>query len=320
MITTSNYPLVSIILPVFNRIQYLNMTIQSVFEQTYFNWELIISDDASNQETKKFIEQKTHENKKTIVYSNQKNLGLFGNLNCAIRKSKGEIILILCSDDYLLPECLGKNVNILQKYPQAELVLSSFQYIDGQDTFLPIPEYADWAKQTVILEAAQAVPILLKDGSINGNITGMTFSRKVFDMTNGFRENWKHAADWEWIYRSVCLAPIVVSRETTAVIRVHDEQLSGINFRNLSNTIEVSEMISILLADSHCINWKESRYYAKRIMQLHLWFAIKFAIKGRFSECFIIMREIKKVTGLGQTFLAMLLWLPTRLKIYRLNN
>jgi glycosyltransferase involved in cell wall biosynthesis len=320
MILVNKTPLVSIILPVFNRIQYLEKAIKSVFQQTYWNWEFIIADDGSSQETKNFIKQNTYENSKTIIYSNQINLGLFQNLNCAIRKSKGDLILILCSDDYLVPECLERNINILQEYSQAELVLSSFQYIDKQNNFLPTPEYADWAKQTVMLEAAQAVRILLKDGSINGNITGMTFSRKLFDAIGGFREDWKHAADWEWIYRAACFAPIIVSRENTAVVRVHDDQLSGINFNNLSNTIEVSKMISILLTDPHCLNWKESRYYAQHIMQLHLWYAIKFAVKGQILECFIIMRAINKVTGLVQTFLAMLLWLPTRWKIHRYGN
>jgi glycosyltransferase involved in cell wall biosynthesis len=310
-------PFVSIILPVFNRIQFLDKSIQSVLSQTYLNWELIIADDGSSQETKNFIIQKTYGNSKIIIYLSKENRGLFCNLNQAIRKSSGDLILILCSDDYLLPECLEKNISILHKYPQAQLLLSSFEFVNNQDDFLPTPKYGDWAQETVMLEAAQAVPILLKDGSINGNITGMIFSKKLFDVTGGFRESWKHAADWEWIYRAANCAPIVVSRENTAVVRVHDEQLSGINFKNLSSTIETAEMISILLADPYCLNWKESLHCAEHIMQLHLWYAVKFALKGQMSECFTIIKTVHRVTGIVRTFLAMLLWLPERWKIYR---
>jgi glycosyltransferase involved in cell wall biosynthesis len=112
----SEKPSVSVILPVYNRHKYLGKAIDSVLRQTYRNWELIIADDASSQETQNFLQQYTNIPKVRIEY-NPQNLGLFANLNKAMSSCKSDYILFLCSDDFLMENCLEINIDLIQPKP-----------------------------------------------------------------------------------------------------------------------------------------------------------------------------------------------------------
>jgi glycosyltransferase involved in cell wall biosynthesis len=313
-------PLISVVLPVYNRIEYLGQAIDSVLTQTYKNWELIIADDASDENTKEFLAQ-YNEISNIRIYSNPKNLGLFTNLNQAIRQSKGECLLLLCSDDLLLPECLQNSLSFLRNNSQVEIVLSAFKVIDLNGEELPsasIFYYNQIISQTSqLLNSNEVLPLLLQHGSINGNLSGMFFTRKLYEKVGGFREDSVQIADWEWVYRVAKITPIFMSKIPVAVIRSHQKQLSAVNFKNLRNSLEVIEMVSILLKDPILVELDAAPRWALHIMQLHLWYALKFALKGYLKEAFTLAQAINQVTGFGKTLWAMLRWLPQRWQIFR---
>ncbi|RCJ35195.1 hypothetical protein A6769_19090 [Nostoc punctiforme NIES-2108] len=307
-------PLVSIILPVYNRKKYLAQAIDSVLQQTYQNWELIIADDHSSEDTKDLL-QKYAALPKVNIYYNPQNIGLFANLNQAIKHCNGEYITIICTDDFFLPHCLETNINAIQQYSEANLILSSTYSVNADGEILPNAQnfYYDYiAKETQILQPEQSVPLLLRFGSINGNITAMFFKKSLQKRVGDFRADWRHAADWEWIYRVACCSPILISRVNVAAIRVHEEQLSVANGKNLSTSIEGSEMVKMLLANPYVRNLKSAPNWASHIMQFHLWFAFKLALRGYLSEALTIVRAVNQVTGFDKTFWAMLKTLPQR--------
>ncbi|MBO3460283.1 glycosyltransferase [Aetokthonos hydrillicola Thurmond2011] len=311
--------LVSIILPVYNRKKYLAQAIDSVLQQTYQNWELIVADDHSHEDTKSFL-QRYAAITKIHIYSNPHNIGLFANLNKAIRRCNGEYITILCSDDFLSEQCLEVNLNLMRKYVEANLILSSTYSVNADGNLLHNVKnfYDDYiAKQTRLLQPEQSVPLLLQYGSINGNITGMFFRKTLYEQVGDFREDWRHAADWEWIYRVASSSPILISRANVAVIRIHEEQLSVVNGKNLSASLEVSQMVKMLLADPRLRTLESARRWALHIMQFHLWFALKLAFKGYWSESLTIARAVEKATGFSSTFWTMLRLLPHRWQVYR---
>jgi glycosyltransferase involved in cell wall biosynthesis len=313
-------PLVSIVLPVYNRQKYLGKAIDSVLKQTYKNWELIIADDASAEETQEFI--KTYQDNPQIkIFLNSKNLGLFPNLNQAIGRSQGTYVLLLCSDDVLLPNCIEQHLNVLQDYPSAGLILTPLNVVDANGNELPSGSayyYDQFAsQQSQLFMPHETLPLLLKYASINGNLTGMFFPKDVYVKVGGFRETWKHAADWEWLYRLVRANPIVISKTRVVTIRQHEEQLSGVNFRNLSNSLEVIEMVGILLADPNISKIDAAPRWALHITQFHLWFALKLALRGHFLEAFTLTKAVSQVTGWSSTVWAMVRWLPQRWRVYR---
>jgi len=119
-------PTISVIMPVFNGEQFLSNAIESVLEQTFKNFELIIINDGSTDNTKNIIEKYRAIDKRIIV-RNQKNIGLTKSLNIALGISKGEYIARQDADDISLPHRFEKQIYWLvnKKY---EIVFSRAYY------------------------------------------------------------------------------------------------------------------------------------------------------------------------------------------------
>ncbi len=119
---------ISILLPAYNRPEYLKKTISSILQQSYSNFELIISDDKSPVNLTNVV--KKFKDKRISFYRQKKNLGFIKNWNFCIKKSKGEYIKIVGDDDILLKECLKKELDIMQKSPNIDLLFSNYITID----------------------------------------------------------------------------------------------------------------------------------------------------------------------------------------------
>jgi glycosyltransferase involved in cell wall biosynthesis len=311
-------PLVSVILPVYNRHSYLSIAINSVLNQNYLNWELIIADDASEINTQNFLDQYV-DIPKIKVLKNSRNLGLFANLNQAIKQANGSYIVLLCSDDFLLPHCLNTSVKLMTDYDDVNLILTAFNTVDQNGGRMPSASvyYHNLMISSNLekLEPCQSLRFITW-GSINGNLTGMCFRCDLFDKIGGFKENWTHAGDWEWVYRACQAGNILISKIPIANIRIHDEQLSGVNFKSISNSLEVIEMVNILLRDNDISELNQSRSWALHILQFHLWFAFKLLLQGQYKKSLQIIQAIDKVVALPSVFLVLLKWLPSRWKVF----
>jgi glycosyltransferase involved in cell wall biosynthesis len=312
-------PLISVVLPVHNREKYLIQAIESVIHQKYSNFELIISDDCSKKETLDILRE--YENHpKVNVYYNMTNLGLFSNLNHAISKASGEFITIICSDDIFLPDCISSNYELISNQLHTPLLLPSSKNIDSDGADQPSSSdyyYNLFCPGTKLFTSLEMLPLLLQYGSVNGNITGMLFKKKIHEGIGGFREDWQHAGDWEWIYRIARNHPVLISREVTVKVRVHQEQLSVTNGRNLSAIIEAGEMVKLLLADSNIKRSNSASRWAGHTMHGCLWYGIKLFASLKFLQAFTVMRAIHESAGFKSTFLALIKTFPQRWNTYK---
>lgn len=106
--------LVSVIMPSYNTAPYIAETIGSVLKQTYQNWELIIVDDCSSDNTDDVV--RPHLSDERIRYlKNEKNSGAAVSRNRALREAKGKWIAFLDSDDLWIPEKLEKQISFMEK-------------------------------------------------------------------------------------------------------------------------------------------------------------------------------------------------------------
>lgn len=105
--------LVSIIMPSYNTAPYIKETVQSVLDQTYINWELIIVDDCSTDNTDEVLS--TIKDERIRYFKNEKNSGAALSRNKALREAKGQWIAYLDSDDLWLPEKLEKQIDFMEK-------------------------------------------------------------------------------------------------------------------------------------------------------------------------------------------------------------
>jgi glycosyltransferase involved in cell wall biosynthesis len=107
-------PLVSIVTPVYNASRFIKETIESVQNQTFVNWEMILVDDRSNDESVKIIKKYAENDKRIILIMKEKNEGAAEARNLAIQKAKGRFIAFLDSDDVWMPEKLQKQVDFMK--------------------------------------------------------------------------------------------------------------------------------------------------------------------------------------------------------------
>lgn len=115
-------PLISIILPTFNMGKYINRSIESILSQTFDDFELIILNDGSTDETADLLASYAQKDPRIIVVHNLENLGLIPTLNKGLDIARGTFIARQDADNYSLPTRLAKQVCYLKQHPHIGLV------------------------------------------------------------------------------------------------------------------------------------------------------------------------------------------------------
>lgn len=123
-------PLVSICVPTYNSARYLRESLDSIVAQTYDNLEVIISDNASNDDSVSIAKEYGAKYGFTVLV-NEENLGAFGNWNQLLALSHGEYVAIYHSDDIYGPTMVEESVALLERQPQVGLVGTLAMVIDG---------------------------------------------------------------------------------------------------------------------------------------------------------------------------------------------
>ncbi|MED2972871.1 glycosyltransferase family 2 protein [Fictibacillus sp. B-59209] len=143
-------PKVSIIMGVLNGKDRILTAVDSIKEQTFEDWELIICDDGSTDGTFELLLDIAEKDQRIKPIKNQVNLGLARTLNHCLEVSKGEYIARMDDDDYSYPDRLAIQVDFLNKHPEYDIVCSAIDIFDGEKVLYkkkPIsvtPEIADF--------------------------------------------------------------------------------------------------------------------------------------------------------------------------------
>ena len=183
-------PKVSVIIPSYNCDRYLSTTIESVLDQTYRDYEIIVIDDGSTDLTSKIIDPY----RQKIRYFYQENQGAGEARNRGLYLARGELIAFLDADDLFLPHKLQEQVAILEKRSEIGIVNSGFRVIgeDGKaiadiERWHEIPDLTpeDWLLHKPVLPSA------------------MMFRRQWFELVGGFEQCYFPCEDLEIILRMV---------------------------------------------------------------------------------------------------------------------
>jgi len=138
-------PTVSIVLPTYNRARLLSPVINSVLNQSYMDWELIVVDDGSEDETGEIIKGFTDDRIRYIYQVNTKSPGA---RNTGIRASNGRYVKFLDSDDLLLPSNLEEHVKKMEAKPELGLTASGWEEVDRK--FNSLGTQRPWLYRSVI--------------------------------------------------------------------------------------------------------------------------------------------------------------------------
>jgi glycosyltransferase involved in cell wall biosynthesis len=119
--------LVSIIIPVYNQEKYLSETLISVLNQTYFNWECILVNDGSTDNSVAVLQPFLTQDKR-FHFINSENKGVSNARNLALQQAKGEYVLFLDGDDLIHPEKIQQALSNFQKNPDLSIVFNTTSY------------------------------------------------------------------------------------------------------------------------------------------------------------------------------------------------
>ena len=179
---------VSIIVPCYNQAEYLSETLDSVLAQTYSNWECVIVDDGSNDNSRE-ISQKYVNKDCRFKYIYQENQGPSVARNNGIRHSDGYYILPLDADDLIADTYVEKALDVFERMPDVKLVYCQAKMFGESNGFWNLPEYE---YKRIIWE----------------NIIFCTamFSRHDFDKVGGYDPNMSEGLeDWDfWLSLIEC--------------------------------------------------------------------------------------------------------------------
>lgn len=123
--------MVSIILPTYNGEKYIRESIQSIIDQTYQDWELIVIDDCSTDNTNRIVAEFESKDERIKLYKNKKNLRLPASLNRGFELSKGDFLTWTSDDNLYNPNAIEKLVEALSSDEKYGLVFSRMEFIDA---------------------------------------------------------------------------------------------------------------------------------------------------------------------------------------------
>ena len=118
----SQQPLISVCIPCYNGAEFLGRTLESVLAQTFTDFEVVLADDKSTDDTASVVGG--YRDPRIKFTRNERNLGLGFNWNLVLSRSTGKYVKLLCEDDLLHPECLARQVETLENNARTKVVLA----------------------------------------------------------------------------------------------------------------------------------------------------------------------------------------------------
>lgn len=174
--STSKEPLVSVLIPTYNRPQYLELALQSVIRQTYPNIEIIISDDSTDIRTETVVAPYLKRYRNIIYRRNSVTLGQFDNDLKLIKMANGNYVNFLMDDDLFHPSKIERMIYYLENDYSVKLVTSHRQPIDGNGGFLDGWQPA-FKQDTILDGSVMARLMLVNNYNFIGEPTTVLFRR-----------------------------------------------------------------------------------------------------------------------------------------------
>jgi len=125
-----NNPKVSVLMTAYNEEGYINTSIDSILNQTFNDFELIIVDDCSTDKTWEIIQNYAKKDSRVVAIKNEKKLGISGAINKGLEISRGRYIAKMDADDWAYPYRLGKQVDFMEKNPQVVISGGTMEVCD----------------------------------------------------------------------------------------------------------------------------------------------------------------------------------------------
>jgi|TARA_B110000211_G_scaffold58678_1_gene65651 glycosyltransferase involved in cell wall biosynthesis len=208
-------PLVSIIMNCYNGEKFLKESLNSIINQTYFNWELIFWDNNSNDDSKNIL--KSFNDKRIFYYKSKKLLNLYHARNLALKKIKGKYISFLDVDDLWTKNKLSKQVNFLLRNEKIKVIYSNFFVLNQ----ISKKKFLGYKRNS--LPSGFITQKLMNNYKL-GILTTM-LEKSILKLYK-FKNKYNIIGDFDFFIRVSKKFKIVCIQEPLAIYRIHNSNLT----------------------------------------------------------------------------------------------
>ncbi len=253
--------LVSIIVPTYNYGNLISETLTSIQSQTYENWECIVVDDGSTDNTAEVVARYAAKDSR-ISYIQQENRRQAAARNNGISKARGEYFQFLDADDLLEPEKLKQQVAFLDVSPDVDIVYANVRYFDdGNPTELRLSNVHDQAWMPLVSGAGEAILLRIVRNNIMP-VNSPLIRRSTIEEVGSFDERLPPVEDWEYLIRCAATGKRFHYADEDgirALVRTHPESSSSDPRRMLRAEILMRETIRAILTNKAVVQLNEER-------------------------------------------------------------
>jgi glycosyltransferase involved in cell wall biosynthesis len=212
----SSIALVSVVLPTFNRLRFLRPAIESVYAQTFIDWELVIADDGSDLETRQYLQSLADDPRVKVLWLAHTGRPAIVR-NAALSGASGEYVAFLDSDDLWAPRKLERQIETLRARVNCRWSYTAFLRVDANGQALPeevqrpwVPYEGDIFEQVVTARASIRTPSVVA-------------TRQLLEHAGGFDEAMLSAEDYDLWLRLALYSEVAIVDEPLVYVRYHDE-------------------------------------------------------------------------------------------------
>lgn len=269
-------PRLSILIPAYNAEKFIAKTIDSVLAQTYTDWELIIVEDKSTDNSYRIIKQyEARCPEKIKAFQNDTNLGMMLNWNKGIDLCKSELFVKLDADDIWQPTFLEKSIKILDKFPEVGLVFTKYVNIDDTDAIIPnteitLPDFAIEKPFSTIPLVKLGQDKMLQYPILRQGLSVMR--RTIFEEIGKYRfllsKDTQAATDTEFYFRLGLHHAIYCVNETLYHYRVHATSISKTDTNSQLSSKKMYEIKKCILDYYYHQQQIDTPFYNKNLAQV----------------------------------------------------
>lgn len=223
-------PEVSVVIPTYNRASLLAEALESVLNQTYKYFEIIVVDDGSTDSTDAVIKPYIG----SIKYIRQNNQGNGAARNTGIKEAKGEFVAFLDSDDLWLPDKLEKQIKYLQEHPDVDMV-----YGNG----IIFGNTKDSGRSLISHKKARQLSkkVTLRDEFMKSTIRSSTIliRKNILDELGGFDPNLRVCVDGDFSLRTLSKYKVAFMDDILIRYRKHDGNISSNREQRMIHSIRL---------------------------------------------------------------------------------
>ena len=230
-----NTPRVSIIIPTYNRAEMIVECLESVFTQTFTDYEVIVVDDGSTDNTEEVLNSYLDR----LIYIKQENMGNAGARNKGIERASGEIIAFNDSDDLWLSDKLERQLKYLDEHPDVDMVCGNGIFF-GSSKVEGGKVISD--KRAIPLEReGVTLPSIFMKSTLR--TPTMVARRKVIEAVGGFDPEFKVCVDLDFAFRVLTKFKVAFMNEPLFKLRKHDGHVGGDSERRTLFNIKAIEKL-----------------------------------------------------------------------------